>query len=92
MNIEIDNKTDTQARLAGRSTLARLDQIDRVAGREGNTLARKSAHAIQTQQQASTPEWSRLPVHTQPNPAGIHLGNGHHCSHCYAQSCSLTSL
>ena len=44
MNIEIDKKTDTRARLAGRSTLSRIDQLERVTGREENTLARKSAH------------------------------------------------
>ena len=37
-------------------------------------------------------ERSRLPVHTQPNPATIQLGHGHRCSHYNARSCSLTSL
>ena len=43
-----------------------------------------SNHTIH-KQQASTPEWSRLPVLTRPNPATIHLGHGHQCSHCNAR-------
>ena len=71
--------------LAMRSARARQSQEERAGTRQANTVARRSARARQTQQQASTPEWSRLPVLHQPNPAAIQLGHEHQCSHCNAR-------
>ena len=75
-------QADTMAR---RTARARQSQGERVDTREADTLARRTARARQTQQQASTPEWSRLPVLHQPNPAAIQLGHEHQCSHCNAR-------
>ena len=71
--------------LARRTARARRSQGETVNTREANTLARSTARASQAQQQASTPEWSRLPVLNRPNPAAIHLGHEHQCSHCNAR-------
>ena len=71
--------------LARRSARARHSRGERADTREADTLARRTARARQTQQQASTPEWSRLPVLNQPNPAAINLGHEHQCSHCNAR-------
>ena len=62
---------------------------------ETETIVRRSAHARQTQQQASTPKKRCLPVHIQHNPVAFHLRHGHHFFHCNAWSCVtlfITSL
>ena len=71
--------------MARRTARARQSQGERADTCEANTLARRTARARQTQQQASTPEWSRLPVLHLPNPAAIQLGHEHQCSHCNAR-------
>ena len=71
--------------LAMRSARARQSQTERADTRQADTMARRTARARQTQQQASTPEWSRLPVLHRPNPAAIQLGHEHQCSHCNAR-------
>ena len=75
-------KANTMAR---RTAQARQSRGERADTREADTTARRTARARQTQQQASTPEWSRLPVLNQPNPAAISLGHEHQCSHCNAR-------
>ena len=71
--------------LARRTARARQSQGERADIRDANNLRMMTARARQSQQQASTPEWSRLPVLNRPNPAAINLGHEHQCSHCNAR-------
>ena len=80
-------RADTMNIFWRRTARARRSQGERANTREANTLARRTARARQTQQ-AYTPEWSRLPVLNQPNPAAINLEHEHQCSHCNARQLS----
>ena len=68
---------------------ARLGQVERATQSEADTL---SACARQAQQQASTPEWSRV-TGTHPTiPAAVHLGHGYPTTVPIAMLSHTTSL